>query len=67
MADIRLHPSDPFNFKVLVDCPCWRRCFEQFRVVLGLREAPASKQVNTLLYCLGEEADCVEINKYHGR
>ena len=59
MAEIRLQPPDPFNFKVPDDWPRWRRRFEQFRVASGLKEASASKQVNTLLYCLGEEAESV--------
>lgn len=61
MTEIRLQPPDPFNFKVPDDWPRWRRRFEQFRVASGLKEASASKQreVNTLLYCLGEESESV--------
>ena len=33
--------------------------FEQFRVASGLSTEDESRQVNTLLYCLGEEADDV--------
>ena len=57
MAEIGLQPPDPFNFKVPDDWPWWRHCFEQFRVASGLQDASALKQVNTLLYCLGEEAE----------
>ena len=59
MAEIRLQPPDPFNFKVPDDWPRWRRRFEQFRAASGLKEASASKQVNTLLYCIGEAAKSV--------
>ena len=59
MAEICLQPPDPFNFKVPDDCPRWQHRFEQFRVALSLKEASASKQVNTLLYCLSEEAESV--------
>ena len=33
--------------------------FEQFRSAAGLQDASAPKQVSTLLYCLGEEAESV--------
>jgi len=59
MTEIRLQPPGPFNFKVPDDWPRWLRRFEQFLVASGLKEASASKQVNTLLYCLGEEAESV--------
>ena len=39
--------------------PRWRRRFEQFRVASGLAEESATKQVSTLLYCLGEEVESV--------
>ncbi len=59
MAHIQLTPPEPFNFKVPDDWPRWKRRFEQFRVASGLSAEGALKQVNTLLYCLGEEADAV--------
>ena len=59
MAQIHLQPPDPFDFKSPDDWPCWRRRFEQFRSAAGLQDASATKQVNTLLYCLGEEAESV--------
>ena len=59
MAQIRLQPPDPFDFKTPNDWPRWQRRFEQFRCASGLQEASAQKQVNTLLYYLGEEAESV--------
>lgn len=59
MAQVRLDPPEPFNFKTPDDWPRWLRRFEQFRVASGLTEDSPSKQANTLLYCLGEEADAV--------
>ena len=59
MAEIRLQPPDPFDFRTPDDWPHWRGCFEQFRVASGLKEASTSKQVNMLLYCLGTEAESV--------
>ena len=59
MATIQLQPPPPFNFKMLDDWSQWCRRFEQFLVASGLGEQPAAKQISTLLYCLGEEAESV--------
>ena len=37
--------------------PRWKRRFEQFSVASGLAAEAAVKQVSTLLYCMGEEAE----------
>ena len=59
MAHIQLTPPEPFNFKRPDDWQKWRRRFEQFRIASGLGDKSESQQVNTLLYCLGEEAESV--------
>ena len=59
MAQLHLPPPDPFNFRNPDDWPRWKRRFEQYRVAAGLTDDSARKQVNTLLYCLGEEAEAV--------
>ena len=59
MAQLHLQPPDPFNFKAPDEWPRWRRRFEQFRVASGLAEDSPAKQVSTLLYCLGEEAESI--------
>ncbi len=56
MAQLRLQPPEPFNFCNPDDWPRWKRRFEQFKEASSLT---ARKQVNTLLYCMGEEADAV--------
>ena len=61
MAQIYLQPPDPFDFKCPDDWHRWKRRFEQFRSAAGLQDASAAKQVNTLLYCLGEEVESVLI------
>ena len=33
--------------------------FEQYRIASGLGEESVQRQVSTLLYCLGEEADSI--------
>ena len=59
MAQLRLQPPDPFNFKSPDDWPRWRKRFEQYRSASGLIDSSQSQQINTLLYCLGEEAEAV--------
>ena len=59
MAQIRLPPPDPFDFRNPDDWPRWKRRFQQFCEASGLSGESASKQISTLLYCLGEEAECV--------
>ena len=59
MAQLQLKPPDPFNFRTPDDCPRWRRRYEQFHIASGLSDADDVQQVNTLLYCIGEEAESV--------
>ena len=59
MAQLRLEPPEPFNLRTPDDWPRWKQRYEQFRVASGLESEAAVKQVNTLLYCMGEEADSV--------
>ena len=56
MADSRLVPPQPFDFRKPDEWPRWLRRFEQYRVASGLSSQEEEKQVNILLYCLGEEA-----------
>ena len=59
MAEIRLQPPEPFNLRNPDDWQRWKRRFQQFREASGLSEASEKKQISTLLYCLGEEAEAV--------
>ena len=59
MAEIRLQSPEEFNFRNPDDWPRWKRRFQQFREASGLAEQSGSKQVCTLLYCLGEEAESI--------
>ena len=52
----RLPPPGEFN---LSKWPKWRRRFEQYRSASGLDGETETRQVDTLLYCLGDEADSV--------
>ena len=53
-ASIRLDPPGPFNFRQPDD---WKRRFEQFRATSGLVDTVELRQVFTLLYCIGEDAE----------
>ena len=56
---ISLQPPEPFNFRQPDDWTRWKRRFEQFRTASGLDAETGLKQVSTLLYCMGEEADTI--------
>ena len=57
MASIRLQPPSPFDFKDPDAWPRWKRRFEQFHLAAGLNTEDGEKQVSTLLYCMGEDAE----------
>ena len=59
MAHLSLKPPELFNFRNPDDWPRWQRRFQQFRVASGLTGDSEEKQVSTLLYCLGEQAEAV--------
>ena len=59
MASLQLRPPECFNFKQPDEWPKWSKRFEQFRVASGLSTEDDARQVCTLLYCLGEEAEDV--------
>ena len=55
--NFRLEPPPSFDFRKPDKWPRWFRRFDQFRVASGLAADSEEKQVSTLLYCLGEEAE----------
>lgn len=56
MAVLQLNPPGPFNFKIPDEWGRWKRRFQQFRAASGLSEQGQTKQISTLLYCMGEDA-----------
>ena len=46
-----------FPFDTPDHWPKWKRRFQQYRLASGLSQESEERQVNTLLYCLGEEAE----------
>jgi len=55
---LQLQPPELFDFKQPDEWPRWKRQFEQFLLASGLASGEA-RQVSTLLYCMGEEAEDV--------
>ena len=54
---VQLKPPSPFPFHRPDEWQRWRRRFEQFRVASGLSAESQQRQVSTLLYTMGEEAE----------
>ena len=59
MAEPHLSTPEPFDFKRPDGWTKWKRRFEQFRQASNLAQEENLRQVSTLLYCMGEEADAV--------
>ena len=59
MANLRLQPPDPFNFRNPDAWTKWKRRYEQFRTASRLQSADETRQESTLLDCMGEEAEDV--------
>ena len=57
MASICLQPTSPFDFRTPEEWPRWKRRFEQFRHASGLTAEDDSRQISTLLYCMGDNAE----------
>ena len=59
MTQVRLEPPATFNFRSPDEWPRWRNRFGLLRFASGLSDDDPKKQINTLLYCIGEEAESV--------
>ena len=57
MASLRLQPPAPFPFHQPDEWAKWKRRFEQFCLASGLSTEGEERQVSTLLYTMGEEAE----------
>ena len=58
-SSVQLKPPDNFDFSKPDNWEKWRKRFEQYRVASGLKQEDEPRQVSTLLYCMGEEAESV--------
>ena len=57
MANLRLSPPDCFHFKKPDEWYYWKCRFEQFRLASSLSSEDDERQISTLLYCLGQDAE----------
>ncbi|KAK0156520.1 hypothetical protein N1851_000189 [Merluccius polli] len=58
-ATFNIQPPEPFDFSKPHEWPKWIRRFERFRQASNLTASSDDNQVNTLIYCMGDEADDV--------
>jgi len=59
MASIQLKPPEHFDFSKPDEWPKWKKRFQQYGSASGLNAKGELRQVDTLLYCLGDEANSV--------
>ena len=57
MATFQVTSPEHFNFMRVEDFQKWINRFERFKIASGLSEKSQEQQVNTLIYCMGREAD----------
>ena len=58
-ASVLIQPPQQFDFKKPDEWAKWKQRFELFLSASGLDKEDDIRKVNTLLYCLGEEAEGV--------
>ncbi|XP_042072880.1 uncharacterized protein K02A2.6-like [Haplochromis burtoni] len=58
-ATFSIQPPEPFDFSKPHEWTRWVRRFERFRQASNLSASSEENQVNTLIYCMGDEADDV--------
>lgn len=58
-ATFSIKPPEAFDFAKPHEWQKWIRRFERFRLASNLNNSSEANQVNTLVYCMGDEADDV--------
>lgn len=58
-ATFTIKPPEPFDFAKPHEWEKWIRRFERFRLASNLNSSSEANQVNTLVYCMGDDADDV--------
>lgn len=53
-AAISLQPPKPFDFSKPQE---WGKWIRRFRIASNLNASSEANQINTLIYCMGDEAD----------
>ena len=59
MASFTLNPPTAYNFRQPEEWRKWLTRFEQFRIASGLSTESGERQVSSLLYCMGVDAEDV--------
>ena len=59
MATFNVAPPENFFFMNPIEFDKWLTRLERFKLVSGLNEKSEETQVNTLVYCMGKQADDV--------
>ena len=62
MAGIRLQAPGHFDFSKPEEWPKWMKRFQQYRSASGRDAEGELRQVDTLLYCMGGEAESVLVS-----
>ena len=57
LSSFQISPPERFDFAKQEKWPHWIRRFERFRIASQLDQNTGESQVNTLIYCMGDEAD----------
>ena len=63
VSEMNLQPPTSFSFSKSEEWPKWKRRFEQYRQASGLVDKDELRQVSTLLYCLGGEAEVLDTTR----
>ena len=58
-ATFNIQPPEPFDFSKPHEWPKWIGRFESFRQASNFTASSDDIQVNTMIYCMGDEADDV--------
>lgn len=56
-ATFNIKPPEPFSLSKLQEWDKWKRRFERFHLASNLNANSEENQINTLKYCMGDEAD----------
>ncbi len=56
-ATFSIRPPEPFDLSKPQEWAKWIQMFERFRSASNLNENSDENQVNTFIYCMGDEAD----------
>lgn len=58
-ATFSIQPLESFDFTKPQEWECWIRRFDRFRLASNLNKTSEENQVNTLVYCIGDETEDV--------